>query len=165
MKIFLLISLMSVYTLASSVKEYTEAVISGCNGISVFKPNSGKIKTVIKPKSASNIQISKNREYVMVSSHTNDKFIVTTDTGESYRVSFDAKSCQMPSKSYEGCFSKKEQLSFSSEVETIFYPESKSFSLEGNNITISSLTSKYTTLFIQEKGKEIKPILLINKCS
>ena len=165
MKIFLLTSLLSISALASSVKEYTESKISGCNGISVFKPTSGKIKNVIKPKNSSNIQVSQNKEYVMVSSHSNISFIVITDTDENYRVSFDSKSCQMPSKSYEGCFSKKEKLSFSSEVETIFYPESKSFILNGNQITVSSVNEKYTTLFIHEKGKEITPMLLINKSS
>lgn len=168
-KTFFLISYLFVQALLASenIKAYTETTISGCNGISVFKPKD-EIKTVIKPSSSleTEISVSNDKSYVMVSSKEDVKFIVTTISGENYKVFFSSKSCQMPSKSYEGCFSKKQEIKFENHLETVFYPYVKNqFLVSDNTLLVSNIKEKHKIIYIQEKGQSIKPILLINKCS
>lgn len=164
-KLGFLIVLLAAQMSNALVKEYTEASVGGCDGVAVFKPE-GEIKSIINNQNPqAEVLISQDKDYVMISSKEDARFIVNTISGKNYRVSFNSKSCQMPSKSYEGCFSKKQDINFSNKISTIFYPESKSFSFSEKTLTVSDLKEKHKIIYIQEQGSLIKPILLINKCS
>lgn len=147
---------------SEKVTEYTEQSISGCHGIAVFNPM-GQIKSV---SNSSEITVSQDKDYVMVSSEKDFQFIVNMERGEKYRVSFNSSSCQMPSKSYEGCFSKSQEITFENQIKTVFYPDKKDiFIVSSNKLSVSKIKEKFKIIYIQEYAKSIKPILLINKCS
>jgi subtilase family serine protease len=150
---------------SDKVTEYTEQSISGCNGISIFKTEH-EILSVSSSSDLSSLTVSQDKDYIMVSSEKDLQFIVTTVRGDNYRVSFNSKSCQMPSKSYEGCFSKRQEITFKNQVKTLFYPDKKNnFVVSKNVLEVSNLKEKHKIIYIQELGQSIKPILLINKCS
>lgn len=148
---------------SDKTSEFTEHSLGGCNGTAVFTSSEDVKSVSVADKTGSNVLMQGKN--VFVSSDQDFKMIVESVSGEKHRVSFNSKSCQMPSKTYEGCFSKKQEIEFKNGLKTVFSSEPKSFLNMDNKLIVSSLTKKHNIIYIQEQGKEVKPILLINKCS